>query len=56
MRPFAQTESGKTKTALIVSATEDSPMFSASIQQTPVRERVNAALSLLNGGPAHGVL
>jgi hypothetical protein len=56
MRPFAQTESGKTTTALTVTATEDSPMYAASIQQTPVREKINAALSVLNGGASSGVL
>jgi hypothetical protein len=51
-----QTESGKTTTALTVTATQDNPMFSAPIQQTPVRERINAALSVLNGGASSGVL
>lgn len=53
MRPFAQTETANTPTALRLDATTQQ-FYSAVLQQNPVREKLNAALAALNGG-YHGV-
>lgn len=54
MKPFKQTETGKTETAKTVSAPADSPMYSSTIQQNPVREKINFALAI--GASTNGIL
>ena len=54
MMPFKQTESGMTKTALVL-APADGQTYCAPIQQNPLREKLNTSLVVNNvrffGGP-----
>ena len=48
MRPFIQTEAAKTQTALTISVTTESPLYSAPIQQDAVREKIQEAIVISN--------
>ena len=48
MKRFSKSESGVTKTALVVNGAGQKFMYSPSVLQTPVRKKVNAELSILN--------
>lgn len=47
MRPFKQSESAMTKTAKVLSPSADT-MYSAPIQQQPVRDKVNFITVIAN--------
>lgn len=55
MKPFVQSESAMTETAKTLNPAANQ-MYSGTIQQNAVREKLNAAINILNGGLKNAIL